>query len=279
MIDGEAMELRDKQGNEQNQDQEQMPESNISLFVKVGIIVLSIIMIIGFGIKILPEAVTVSNIATRRDLPIYCVNTEEKKVALSFDTAWGDEDIQQILDILGKYKLKASFFMTGDWISKYPEAVKTIANAGHDLGNHSENHKHMTRLTKEQCIEEIMTAHNKVKELTGIDMFLFRPPYGDYNNTVMESSRECKYYTIQWDVDSMDWKDYGVDSILNKVVDSKHLSNGSIVLMHNGTKYTTEALEAVIVGLQDQGYEIVPVSELIYKGQFTVDKTGRQFEK
>ncbi|MDF2941825.1 MAG: hypothetical protein K0S01_683 [Herbinix sp.] len=254
-------------------------QTNTSLFIKVGIVVLSLIMIIGFGIKILPSAITVSNIGSKRDLPIYCVNTEQKKVALSFDAAWGNEDTQNILDILAKYNVKVTFFMTGEWVNKYPEDVKAIAAAGHDLGNHSENHKQMSQLTQEQCVEEIMKAHNRVKELTGIDMTLFRPPYGDYNNTLVGAARDCKYYTIQWDVDSLDWKDYGVDSITKIVIDNKHLGNGSIILMHNGAKYTPDALEAVIVGLQDKGYEILPISQLIYTGQYTVDHTGRQFEK
>ncbi len=254
-------------------------QSNGSLFVKVGIIVLSILTIIGLGIKILPDAVTVSNIGSKSDLPIYCVNCEEKKVALSFDAAWGNEDTQNILNILAKHNVKATFFMTGEWANKYPDDVKAIAAAGHDLGNHSENHKQMSQLTQEQCVEEIMKAHYRVKELTGIEMKLFRAPYGDYNNTLVGTARDCGYYTIQWDVDSLDWKDYGVDGIINKTVNNKKLGNGSIILMHNGAKYAPEALEAVIVGLKDKGYEVVPVSQLIYTGDYTVDHTGRQIKK
>jgi polysaccharide deacetylase family sporulation protein PdaB len=254
-------------------------QSNAALFVKVGIVVLSLIMIVGFGIKFIPGAVTVSGTGSKFDLPIYCVNTDEQKVALSFDVALGNEDIKTILNILDKYNVKASFFMTGEWISKYPKDVEAIAEAGHDLGNHSESHKQMSQLTEEECIAEIMKVHKKIKDLTGKNMFLFRPPFGDYNNTLMEAARECDYYAIQWDVDSQDWKDYGVDGILKKTVASDKLSNGSIILMHSGTKYTAEALELVIVGLQDKGYKMVPVSKLIHTGQYTVDKTGRQYVK
>jgi polysaccharide deacetylase family sporulation protein PdaB len=254
-------------------------QTNITLFVKIGIVVLSIMMMIGLGIKILPDAVTVSNISSKRDLPIYCVNCEEKKVAISFDAAWDNEDTQKILDILVKNDVKVTFFMTGEWINKYPEDVKAIAAAGHDLGNHSENHKQMSQLSEEQCVEEIMKAHIRVKELTEIEMNLFRPPYGDYNNILVGAARDCKYYTIQWDVDSLDWKDYGVDSIVSKTVNNKRLGNGSIILMHNGAKYTPEALETVITGLQDKGYKIIPISQLIYTGEYTVDQTGRQFGK
>lgn len=257
-------------------EQQESKQSDAALFVKVGIVVLSIIMIIGLGIKILPDAVSVSTIGSKRDLPIYCVDTEEKKVALTFEVDWGNEDIPDVLDILEKNDVKATFFMTGEWMNKYPKDVKRIAEAGHDLGNHSENHKQMTQLSADQCKEEIMEAHKRVKELTGIDMNLFRAPYGDYNNMLVGTARECGYYTIQWDVDSLDWKDYGTDSIVRAVVNNKHLGNGSIILMHNGSKYTSKALDAVIQGLQKQGYQIVPISQLIYNRDYKVDNNGRQ---
>jgi peptidoglycan-N-acetylglucosamine deacetylase len=273
------MEPSNKPENNVNQGEETEKESGIGLFIKVGIVVLSILLIIGFGIKVLPGAITVSNTGSKRDLPIYCVDTTEKKVALSFDAAWGDEQTQSILDILDEYKIRVTFFMTGEWVSKYPEDVKEIAAAGHDLGNHSENHKQMSLLSDEQCEQEIMKVHDKVKELTGIEMNLFRAPYGDYNNTLVRTAKKCGYYTIQWDVDSLDWKDYGTKSIIDMVVNNKHLGNGSIILMHNGAKFTPEALEAVIKGLQEKGYRIVPVSQLIYDGDFTVDHEGRQIRK
>jgi len=253
--------------------------SDITLFVKLGIIVLTVLAIVGLGIKFLPDAITVSNIGKKRDLPIYSVETDENKVALSFDAAWGNDDTQRILDILEKHNVKVTFFMTGEWVRKYPEDVKKIAAAGHDLGNHSENHKQMTKLTKEQCKEEIMKAHNRVKELTGIEMELFRPPYGDYNNMVVGVARECGYYTIQWDVDSLDWKDYGVDSIVKKCTEHKNLRKGSIILLHNGAKYTPDALERIILGLKEKGFELVPISQLIHRGEYTIDHEGRQHKK
>ena len=186
---------------EQSMDTETLMASHASLFVKVGIVVLSIIMIVGFGIRIIPTAVTVTNLSTKNDLPIYSVNLEEPKVSLSFDVAWTNEDTSEILDILDKCKVKATFFMTGEWVDMYPKDVKAIAAAGHDLGNHSENHKRMTDLSKKECEEEIMKAHNRVMDLTGIEMKLFRAPYGDYNNAIVGTARECGYYTIQWNVD------------------------------------------------------------------------------
>lgn len=229
----------------------------------------------GFGLS---KTVNVSNTVNGRELPIYSVETEEKKVALSFDAAWGNEDTQEILDTLAKYNVRATFFMTGGWVESYPEDVKKIQAAGHDLGNHSENHKNMSQLTDEQCQEELMKVHNKVKELTGVEMNLFRPPYGDYDNHVITNAKTCGYYAIQWSVDSLDWKDYGVDSIIKTVTEHKELKNGAIILMHNGAKYTHEALPTVIEKLQAAGYELVPISELIYKDNYHLDVTGRQIQ-
>jgi len=210
-------------------------------------------------------------------LPIYCVDVgNEKKIALSFDAAWGNEDTKDILAILKKHDVKVTFFMTGGWVEKYPDDVKAILEAGHDLGNHSENHKNMSQLSKSAQKEELMEVHNRVKELTGYEMTLFRPPYGDYDNSVILNALECGYYTIQWDVDSLDWKDYGTDAIINTVCSHKHLGPGSIILCHNGAKYTAAALDEMICALKEAGYEFVPISELIYKENYHMNHEGRQ---
>lgn len=256
----------------------EIDKEKLGKWCKTGIVVLSIMLVIVSGIYFVPKMIARAA-GEKRELPIYCVKTEKKQVALSFDAAWGNEDTAKILEILKKQNVKVTFFMTGGWVEKYPDDVKAIAAAGHDLGNHSENHKQMSKLTKEQSVKEIMTPHDKVKALTGKDMKLFRPPYGDYNNTLIEATKECGYYCIQWDVDSLDWKDYGKDNIVKQVVDNKHLGNGSIILCHNGAKFTADALEELIVGLKDKGYEIVPISELIYTENYEMDHEGRQIKK
>lgn len=223
-----------------------------------------------------PSALSVSTTAGGRELPIYCVQTDEPKVSLTFDAAWGNEDLAEILSILEKHSVKATFFMTGEWISKYPDDVKQIAAAGHDLANHGDSHAHLSRLGADEIQKEIRGVHEKVKELTGIEMTLFRPPYGEYNDLVVTTAMGCGYFPIQWDVDSLDWKDYGVDSIIQTVCGHKHLGNGSIVLLHNGSTYTAAALEAVITGLQEKGYTLVPVSELIYIEDYHMNTEGRQ---
>jgi len=220
--------------------------------------------------------IATSSTVGKRELPIYCVDTDKKQVALSFDAAWGDSDTIQILDILDKYNVKVTFFMTGGWVEAYPDKVKEIAARGHDLGNHSENHKQMSKLSVTDQTTEIMKVHDKVKALTGVEMNLFRPPFGDYNNNLITTVMACKYYPIQWSVDSLDWKDYGASSIVKTVLEHKALGDGAIILMHNGAKYTKDALEQVIVGLQEQGYEIVPLSQLIMKEKYHMDTAGKQ---
>lgn len=233
--------------------------------------------IIAFSLAFVASKTTsVSNTVGDRELPIYCVETNEKKVALSFDAAWGNEDTATILEILKKHNVHVTFFMTGGWVDSYPDDVKAILADGHDLGNHSQNHKDMTQLSDGEIESELMTVHDKVKELTGYEMFLFRPPYGAYDNHVVTDAKALNYYPIQWDVDSLDWKDYGVDSIIRTVCEHKHLGNGSIILCHNGAKYTAQALDAMLTNLEEKGYQIVPVSELIYRDDYYLDTEGRQ---
>ena len=255
---------------------------NLKSFVAIGILILSIVIAAGTGIAFLHDNVATgsfsSGVIHEKKLPIYCVDKKEPKVSLTFDAAWGNEDTKKILEIVKKHKVHVTFFMTGGWVEAYPDDVKAIAKGGHELGNHSENHKQMSTLSADQCKDEIMKVHEKVKKITGIEMSVFRPPYGDYNDTLITTADECGYNAIQWDVDSLDWKDYGVDSILTTVLNHKHLGNGSIILCHNGAKYTAQALDALIEGLQKKGFKLVTISELIYKDNYEMDTEGRQHQ-
>ena len=244
--------------------------------IKAGILLVVMLL---FGLVWINKDNIQDTIAVHNNkkLPIYCVKTHKKQVALSFDAAWGNEDSAKILDILKANNVKVTFFMTGGWVESYPEDVKAIAKAGHDLGNHSENHKQMSKLSSEQCKDEIMKVHEKVEKLTGKKMILFRAPYGDYNDNLVNTVNSLGYHCIQWDVDSLDWKNYGRENIINTVVNHKHLGNGSIILCHNGAKYTAQALDDMIKGLKRKGYEIVPISKLIYKKNYQMDHEGRQF--
>lgn len=214
--------------------------------------------------------------ASKKKLPIYCVDTNEKKVSISFDAAWGSDDTDLLLEILSKNDVKATFFLCGYWIDKYPDEVKKIYQGGHDIGNHSNTHPHGAQLSLEENKKEIMAVHEKVKALLGIDMNLYRPPFGEYNDTVITAANECNYFPVQWDIDSLDWKEFGVEHEINQVLNHKHLGNGSIILFHNDTKYTPDALDTIIKGLKTKGFEIVPISELIHKENYYMDHEGRQ---
>lgn len=248
----------------------------ITKIAGIAVFILAAFAIVRGAAVVLPASVTVSSSVNGKLLPISSVETDKKEVALSFEATYGNGDISGILKTLKKYDIQATFFMTGGWVENYPEDVKAILSAGHDLGNIGESHKHMAQLTKEECMEEIEQAHTRVQALTGYEMFLFRPPYGDYDNGVISSAAKCGYYSVCWDVDSLDWKDYGVDAILNNVLKNDNLRNGSIIRCHNGAKYTAQALEKLIQGLEEQGYAIVPVSQLIYREKYHLNGEGRQ---
>lgn len=239
------------------------------------VIFLVMISIIYTGIKSNVQIIQV--FSYKKELPIYSVETEEKKLAISFDAAWGDDYTLEILDILDKYDVKSTFFLVGFWVDKYPEHVKEIYNRGHDVGNHSTNHPYMTKLSDDEIKKELNITGEKIEKLIKEKPTLFRPPFGDYNDSVINVCRDNGYYVIQWDVDSLDWKEMGVQPVVDRV--TRNVRNGSIVLFHNNAKYVSEYLPIIIERLQSEGYEIVPISQLIYKEDFYMDNTGRQIKE
>lgn len=224
----------------------------------------------------LPSYITVS--APERQLPIYCVQREDRTVALSFDAAWGNEDTQTLIDIFQRYQVKVTFFVVGEWVDKYPESVKALADAGHEVMCHSNDHAHFNALSADQITADINTCCDKIAALTGKRPTLFRPPYGEYDDHVVTTVRAMGLEVIQWDVDSLDWKDYDAATITERV--TSKVAPGSIVLFHNAALHTPEALPAILDTLLREGYEIVPVSQLILPGtygeDYTIDHTGRQ---
>ena len=218
--------------------------------------------------------------AATRKLPIYSVETPEAKVSISFDAAWGADDTDVLLEILAKHDVLTTFFLCGTWVDEYPDEVRKIAAAGHDIANHGNAHAHGAKLNLAQNKAEIQGCHDKIKAVTGIDANLFRPPYGEYNDTVITAADELGYFTIQWDVDSLDWKAKGIEYEIGRVLNHKDLRNGSIVLFHNDAKNTPKTLEPIILGLKEKGFAIVPISQLIYTENFEIcTVTGRQKPK
>jgi polysaccharide deacetylase family sporulation protein PdaB len=207
-----------------------------------------------------------------RLVPIYYVDTPEKKIAISFDASWGAEHTPSILKLLRDNQIKTTFFLTGFWIEKYPELVKEIVAEGHELGNHTFTHPHLNSLDKTGIKNELERVHAALKDLTGQDPVLFRPPFGEYSNKVIETADELGYYTIQWSVDSLDWKDLSEQAIITRVTTGLH--PGAIVLFHNNGSYTAAALPEIFSYAKQEGYEIVPISQLLYKDNFYIDNSN-----
>ena len=219
-----------------------------------------------------PEVVAA--IAPARQLPVYCVDRSDKKIAISFDAAWGNEDTQELIDILTAHDVRATFFLVGGWVDKYPESVQALADAGMEVMNHSDTHPHLAQLSAEQVKSEVSTCADKIEAITGVRPTLFRCPYGEYNDTVITAIRDLGIEPIQWDVDSLDWKGISADEITQRVL--KGVKPGSIVLFHNAAEHTPEALAGIIEALQKDGYELVPISELLLEGETTIDVNGMQ---
>lgn len=212
---------------------------------------------------------------SNRKLPIYCVETEEKKIAISFDAAWGNDDTEQLINILKEYEAKATFFVVGAWVDKYPESVKQLSDAGHQIMNHSNTHPNMPSLNNTQKLDELSACNKKIAEITGKAPTLFRPPYGDYDNATLEACETLNMHCVQWDVDSLDWKDNATADSIYKRVTSK-VKNGSIVLFHNDAEHTPEALPNILKTLKEEGYEFVFIEDLIYKENYEIKHDGTQ---
>ena len=216
---------------------------------------------------------TVSVVSGKRELPIYCVNRDDNKISISFDAAWGGDKTLGILDLLDEYNIKTTFFLVDIWTQKYPELVKEIVARGHEIGNHSTSHPQMSKLNETQIAKELNTQADNVLAIAGVRPVLFRPPYGDYNNRVITTARAQGFVPIQWSVDSLDWKNRGAPEIINRATKVK---SGDIVLFHNDSQYILDALPAVLKYYAENGYSVVPISEILLTGETTIDIQGRQ---
>jgi polysaccharide deacetylase family sporulation protein PdaB len=204
--------------------------------------------------------------AYHRLKPIYEVKTGNKMIALTFDISWGNKTPTPVLDILKQNNLKCTFFLSGPWVKQYPEIAKRIKEDGHEIASHGYRHINLSNLSKSEIIDEINKAHANIKEVTGVEAHLIRTPNGDYNDTVIQGVHEAKYEAIQWSVDSLDWMNPGITTIIDRV--SKRTKAGDIILMHasDTCKQTSDALPEVIKKLKEQGFQIVTVSELMKEG-------------
>ena len=209
-----------------------------------------------------------------RKLPIYCVSTTEKKVAISFDAAWGADKTEGIVELLTEYNVGATFFLVGFWVDEYPDKVRAIDSAGFEIGTHSNTHPDMALLNSDEMKEELTSSMQKIEKVTEKDVKFFRPPYGSYNDQLITIADGLGLTTIQWDNDSLDWKGFSATSIANRVV--QNVKNGSIILMHNNSDNILTALRLILEQLTQKGYEITSIGKLIYQTNYTIDHQGVQ---
>ena len=215
-----------------------------------------------------------SVVARKRELPIYCVERDDKRIAISFDASWGADKTPAILDLLDEYGVKTTFFLVGGWVDKYPDMLKLLVERGHEIGNHSDTHAHMSKQNESQIKTELRDMSDKVEKLTGVRPTLFRPPYGEYNDLVVRTARAEGYEAVQWSIDSLDWKDRGTADIIKQC--TYRVADGDIVLFHNDSNDIVNALPSVLKHYQGLGYTIVPVGELLLAGETTIDIQGKQ---
>ena len=210
-----------------------------------------------------------------RSLPVYSVERTDNKIAISFDCAWGTDHTDAILSCLEETGVRATFFTVQFWAENYPEYLKKIADAGHEVGTHSATHSYMSRLSEGEIRVELESSCAAIEQVTGKEVTLFRPPYGDYDDLLIDTCLDMGVLPVQWDVDSLDWKDLSAADIAERIL--SRVRSGSIILCHNNGLHTAEALPIVIDGLRAKGFEFVPVGELVYRDNYTIDATGRQF--
>lgn len=239
-----------------------------ALVLVVSLLAAALIVLVPHGV----EAITAST--NQRKLPIYCVETAQKEIALTFDAAWGNSDTDILLDILKKHDAKATFFFTGEWVSKYPDDVRKIYAAGHAVANHSNAHEHIEGKTSEELRTDIIACNEKIKAVTGQQPTLYRGPYGEYNNTLLTEVENLKMFAIQWDIDSRDWQKKTVQQMISNV--TENAKNGSILLFHNDLENTPAAVDKILEILIKEGYSFVTADELIYKENYWLDSAGCQ---
>lgn len=214
---------------------------------------------------------------SNRKLPVYCVDNSSNQIAISFDASWGADKTEGILKILEQFDVKATFFLVGIWVDKYPELTRTIFNYGMEIGTHSNTHPDLTKLSTSQIQLELETSMEKIQRITNQPVTLFRAPFGAYNNNVISTAESLNLQTVQWNVDSCDWKNISSEKVISNIITK--VGSGSIILCHNNADYVLDYLPSVLTTLKSRGFEFVKISDLLLKSNFYIDHTGKQIAK
>ncbi len=241
--------------------------------IKIVVAMILVMVILSLSINGATSAEVYFGYSTRK-VPIYNVETEEKQVAITFDAAWGADKTEDILSILKEFDCTATFFLVGFWVDDYTDMVRAIDAAGMEIGTHSNTHPDMVKLDRATMKTELETCISKIKAVTGKEVDLFRAPFGSYNNDLLDVAESLNLKTIQWDVDSLDWKGLSANNISQRVL--SRVKNGSIILMHNNSDNVLGGLRLILNRLKVQGYKVTSVGELVYADNYTVDRNGIQ---
>lgn len=242
-----------------------------TIFVALTLVLSAVLVISGVSNRY--EAAQTAKTQERK-IPVYCVETSEKKIAVTFDAAWGAEDTEELLSILQEYNAKATVFVVGDWARKYPDAVRAFYDAGHTIGNHSDSHKAYSKLSLEEIQADVAACNAEIEKITGKPPRLLRAPSGDYSNDTLTAAEGFSMQTVQWSVDSLDWQGLSVEEMVSRVTGAAE--NGSILLFHNDVKNTPEALRQTLKILSEKGYQFVTTEELLYWDNYRIDSAGKQ---
>ena len=240
----------------------------------IGTISLSLVAILLASLVAITNTGTVYFGWAKRLVPIYSVQTTEKKVALTFDAAWGSDKTAKIVSTLQENGVSGTFFLVGFWVEQNADKVKLIDDAGFDIGTHSNTHPKMSTLSSEQVKNELTKSMELITNITGKEVKFFRAPFGDYNDNLISIADSLGLKTIQWDVDSLDWKGLSAEEILIRIKNS--VKNGSIILCHNNSDHILEALPLIISYLKSEGYSMVKISDLVYNDNYIIDNNGLQ---
>jgi len=241
--------------------------------IKYFILVVLAVVLLGVSINGSASAEVFFGYNTRK-VPIYCVDNKENQVAISFDAAWGADKTKQIVDICKEYNVKATFFLVGFWVDKYPDMVKYIDENGFEIGTHSNTHPDMAKLGADAIRLELTKCMDMIEEITSKRPTLFRPPFGSYNNTLLDVAENLGLMTIQWDVDSLDWKGYSAEVITTRILNG--VKSGSIILCHNNSDHIVDALPMILDRLNKKGYSVGAIGDLVFKENYTIDRNGLQ---
>lgn len=250
---------------------------NKQKIIAYGVSVLTVVFLFCIASGINENKETIETSANNQKLlPIYNVETTENKVAFTMNCAWNADDIDKILEVLKQNNTKITFFMVGEWIEKFPEAVKKINEEGHEIASHSDTHPHVNKLSYEENINQIEKSNEKIEKITGKRTQIYRPPYGEYNDTVIKAAQDKNYYAIQWNLDTLDYTGLTGTEMWNRLKDK--IKAGDIILTHNGTKHTADSLDMLIKNIKEKGLEVVTISNLIYKDNYKIDNNGTQIK-